>query len=104
MSGATSSSRAGGIRFFGLSEMTKRKRAKKARYSKSRKLAVLISPDDPDAVLTFVEWCLLNHISQRQGRRILKAPGGPIVTQLSDNRIGISRRNNRTWQAARARA
>lgn len=84
--------------------MTKRERARKSRrYSRSRKLPVLIGRDDDDAVLTIPEWCLLNRISQRQGRRILKAPGGPIVTQLSANRAGITRRNNRIWQASRAR-
>jgi hypothetical protein len=85
--------------------MSKRERARKSRrYSKSRKLPVLVSRDDDDAVLTVAEWCILNHISQRQGRRILKKPGGPIVTQLSANRTGITRRNNRIWQMSRERA
>jgi hypothetical protein len=67
------------------------RRAKKPhRPGKSRALAILISHDD-DAILTFAEWCSLNRISQRQGRRILKAPGGPVITQLSAHRIGISR-------------
>jgi hypothetical protein len=90
--------------------MNKRRSAKKPRrfikrrrYGKSRKLPVLISRDDDDAVFTFLEWCEINHISQRQGRRIIKAPGGPIVTQLSAKRIGITRRNNRVWQASRER-
>jgi hypothetical protein len=85
--------------------MSKQKRAKKRRrYSKSRKLPVLVTRDDDDAVLTIPEWCVLNHISVRQGRRILKAPGGPTVTQLSANRAGITRRHNREWQASRQRA
>jgi hypothetical protein len=82
----------------------KRQSAKKSRRpSKSHKLAVLISRDDPDAILTFVEWCVLNGISQRAGRRILAAPGGPVVTQLSTHRIGISRRANLKWQKSRER-
>jgi hypothetical protein len=85
--------------------MTKRRQAKKPhRPSKSRALGILIRRDDDDAILTFAEWCVLNRISQRQGRRILKAPGGPVIIQLSTKRIGISRRANRAWQAARARA
>jgi hypothetical protein len=60
--------------------------------------------EDDDAVLTFKEWCALNGLSERQGRRILTEPGGPTVTQLTEKRVGISRRNNRTWQQARARA
>jgi hypothetical protein len=85
--------------------MTKRRRAKKLhRPGKSRALAILTSHNDDDAILTFAEWCSLNRISQRQGRRILKAPGGPVITQLSVHRIGISRRNNRAWQASRERA
>jgi hypothetical protein len=84
--------------------MTKRERARKSRrYSQSRKLPVLINRDDDDAVLTIPEWCLLNHISERQGRRILASGTGPIVTQLSANRAGVTRRNNRIWQASRAR-
>ena len=58
---------------------------------------------DDDKVLTFAEWCEINRIGKRTGRRIIKAPGGPVVTQLSERRIGITVGNNRRWQAARAR-
>ena len=58
---------------------------------------------DDDKVLTFAEWCKLNRIGQRTGRRNIKSPGGPVVTQLSERRIGITVGNNRRWQAARAR-
>jgi hypothetical protein len=54
-------------------------------------------------VLTFAQWCALNGISLATGRRILKSGKGPVVTQLSDRRIGISVRANAEWQAARAR-
>jgi hypothetical protein len=54
-------------------------------------------------VLTFAEWCALNGLSRRTGRRIIKSPGGPIVTQLSAQRIGITIGNNAAWQASRAR-
>jgi hypothetical protein len=56
-----------------------------------------------DKVLTFREWCALNAIGERTGRRIIKSPGGPIVTQLSERRIGIRISDNRAWQASRAR-
>ena len=59
--------------------------------------------EDDDAVLTFKEWCALNGLSERQGRRILSSGNGPVVTDLSDRRIGITRKNNRLWQAQRAR-
>jgi hypothetical protein len=62
----------------------------------------LLAADD-DAVLSFREWCALNGFGERTGRRILAAPGGPTVTQLTDKRIGISRRANRARLESRAR-
>src|SRR5262245_42516159 len=59
--------------------------------------------DDDDAVLTFKEWCALNSISERQGRRILASGIGPVITQISAKRIGVSRRNDRAWKESRAR-
>jgi len=59
--------------------------------------------EDVDAVWTFKEWCAVNGISPRQGRRILKSGNGPLVTMLSDKRIGISRRHDRLWKASRVR-
>jgi len=56
-----------------------------------------------DQVLTFVEWCALNGISPRTGRRILAGPDPPTVTMLSPRRFGVTVRANRAWQHARAR-
>jgi hypothetical protein len=56
-----------------------------------------------DRVLTFTEWCALNKIGQRTGRRIIRSGNGPVVTQLSERRIGITIANNRAWQASKAR-
>jgi hypothetical protein len=56
-----------------------------------------------DQVLSFIEWCRLNRISERTGRRILNAPGGPTVTMLSARRVGVTVRANRTWQQSRTR-
>ena len=44
-----------------------------------------------DEVLTFSDWCTLNKISKRTGRRILGSGQGPRVTELSQRRIGIER-------------
>ena len=59
---------------------------------------------DDDKILTFAEWCALNGIGKRTGRHILTSGGGPVVTQLSERRIGITVGNNRRWQEARARS
>jgi hypothetical protein len=54
-------------------------------------------------VLTFVEWCELNSFSLRTGRRILRSGNGPVVTQLSSHRIGITIGADRAWKASRER-
>jgi hypothetical protein len=54
-------------------------------------------------VLSFTEWCLLNSISPATGRRIIKSGKGPIVTQLSPRRIGVTVTNNAAWQRSRER-
>ena len=71
-------------------------------FAMNKVTAVLEFPD-PDQVLTFGEWCLLNKISTRTGRRILKLPepDRPAVVRLSANRMGITRRANRRWQESR---
>jgi hypothetical protein len=56
-----------------------------------------------DRCLTFAEWCALNGIGLRNGRRILQSGTGPAVVQLSARRIGITVRANREWQERRAR-
>jgi hypothetical protein len=55
-------------------------------------------------VLTFRQWCGLDNISTRTGRRILAGGGAPVVTQLSPRRTGITVANNRAWQQSRERA
>ena len=72
------------------------------REAEQRRIQRQLSLDD-DRVLTFNEWCALNGIGKRTGRRILTSGGGPVVTQLSERRIGITVGNNRRWQAARTR-
>lgn len=58
---------------------------------------------DDDEVLNFKAWCSLNAISTKTGRRILAGATPPVVTRLTDKKIGITRGNNRRWQASRAR-
>ena len=62
-----------------------------------------LTTSHPNQILTFPEWCRLNRISVRTGRRIITGGDGPVVTQLSTKRIGVSVANNAAWQASRAR-
>jgi hypothetical protein len=64
-----------------------------------------LSVGHPDQVLSFIEWCRLNRISERTGRRILAGISGPapVVTQLTPKRIGITVANNALWQRSRER-
>jgi hypothetical protein len=56
---------------------------------------------DDHRVLSFRQWCELNGFSPATGRRILAGENGPVVTQLSERRIGITIRTR--WQQSRAR-
>jgi hypothetical protein len=73
------------------------------RTKRSQLFEVPLAAQDAQ-VLTFSEWCKLNHISERTGRRILASPDSPVVTKLSPRRIGVTVRNNRNWQQSRERA
>ena len=55
-------------------------------------------------VMTFPEWCAINGFSQRTGRRLIQRGEGPIITQLSAHRIGVTIANDRAWKASRERA
>jgi hypothetical protein len=60
----------------------------------------LVDPDD--RVLTIREWCQANRISLATGRRIIGSGKGPVVTRLSERRLGITVGNNRRWREARS--
>jgi hypothetical protein len=62
-----------------------------------------LATSHPNQILTFHEWCRLNRISLRTGRRIITSGDGPVVTQLSPKRIGISIANNAAWQLSKER-
>jgi hypothetical protein len=68
-----------------------------------RALDAPLAMSHPYQILTLHEWAQLNRISLRTARRIIASGNGPIVTQLSSKRIGISIANNAAWQASRAR-
>ena len=73
---------------------------------RKQRLSALAAPfaiAHPNQVLTFYEWCQLNRFSERTGRRILASGDGPVITQLSQRRVGISVENNARWQASKAR-
>jgi hypothetical protein len=59
---------------------------------------------DDQLVYTFREWCVINGISPRTGRRIIDGKNGPVVTRLSPRRIGVTRANNARWQKSREHA
>jgi hypothetical protein len=56
---------------------------------------------NPDVVLTFNQWTAVNGISARTGRRLINSGRGPVITRLSEKRIGIRVADNRAWQASR---
>ena len=74
---------------------TKKKRVRDRRF-------LIGEPLMDDQVLTFREWCALNGIGLRTGRRILDGPNPPAVVRLSARRIGITVKANREWQESRA--
>jgi hypothetical protein len=76
-------------------------RARATSYRQHKQVPALPANLNDHQVLTFQQWIALNGISPRTGRRILNAPGAPIVTRLSPRRIGITVANNRAWQASR---
>jgi hypothetical protein len=75
----------------------------KAKAPKPRVPAPIPPFLNPDQVLTFGQWCTVNNLSERTGRRILASGKGPVITELSPQRIGITVGNNKAWQEARAR-
>jgi|SRR5262249_18355420 len=77
---------------------------KRKRLQRASALDMPLSILNDAQVLTFFEWCQLNRISVRTGRRILDSGRGPTVVQLSSKRIGVTVGANRLWQASRERA
>jgi hypothetical protein len=82
-----------------LDEVINRLTALEARVGPHRGIVARLD----SRVLTFAEWCALNSIGLRTGRRILRSGTGPTVTQLSARRVGITIAADRAWKAGRER-
>ncbi len=59
---------------------------------------------DDQRVMTIPQWAEVNGFSIWTGKRLIKAGKGPVITQISDRRIGVTVGNNRAWQKSRERA
>jgi hypothetical protein len=73
------------------------------RETERRRLQRMRSAIEDDQTLTFRQWCVVNGVSERTGRRILASGAGPVLTDLGARLIRITVANNRAWQASRAR-
>src|SRR5262245_16354905 len=80
--------------FVAMSLLLEHGRKKRRILPKWSSLDAPLARSHPNQILTFHEWCRLNRISVRTGRRIIASGNGPTVTQLSPQRIGISVANN----------
>lgn len=57
--------------------------------------------DDLDRVSSVREWRGRMGLSSSTAARILKSGNGPVITRLSDRRIGIRERDHRAWLDSR---
>jgi hypothetical protein len=71
--------------------------------ARKQRLDLLPATLNDNMVLSFREWCAINRISERNGRRIFAGGDGPATTQLSPKRLGVTVKANREWQASRER-
>ena len=76
--------------------MTAREISKRAQL-----FAQPLSQTNDDQVLTFQEFCRLNRISEKTGRRLIHSPNGPAFVKLTARRYGVTIGANKAWQAAR---
>jgi hypothetical protein len=83
------------------SERARNQRRSERAAKRKRRLDALPAQLNDNMVLSFAEWCALNHIGERTGRRILASGNGPVTTHLSAKLVGITVRANRAWQASR---
>ena len=86
---------------------SRRKHKKQVKRKSQPKQSALAVPSEslhPNQVLTIREWAALNNIGLRTAMRLLASGNGPVVTQLTEKRIGITVANNAKWQASRARS
>jgi hypothetical protein len=81
-----------------VNKKKRRKVSKKRRKELDAQREASTQYDNPDAVMTFLQWCRLNNISPATGKRILSGDSGPTVTWLSTRRRGVSVRHDREWK------
>jgi predicted DNA-binding transcriptional regulator AlpA len=62
------------------------------------------TPVDPDRVMPLIAWCNRCGFSEATGRRLIKTGQGPVVTWLSERRMGIRERHHREWLDSRIQA
>jgi uncharacterized Rossmann fold enzyme len=87
-------------------KLTKQQLAKrKLEIAQARKLRLELLPAtlNDNQVLTFKEWCAVNALSERNGRRIFAGGDGPATTQLSPKRVGVTVAADKAWKASRER-
>jgi hypothetical protein len=87
-------------------KLTKQQLAKrKLEIAQARKQRLDLLPTtlSDNQVLTFKEWCAVNALSERNGRRLLSGGNGPPIVRLSPKRIGVRVAANKLWQASRER-
>jgi predicted site-specific integrase-resolvase len=77
--------------------MTLREKEQCAQSARDRAL-------DDARVMTIGQWCEVNGLSRWTGERLIRAGKGPVITQVSDRKIGVTVANNRRWQKSRERA
>jgi hypothetical protein len=61
-----------------------------------------VASADPDAVMSFADWCFRNGFSEATGYRVIKR-GEVAVTQLSPKRIGITFGADKSWKDSKRR-
>jgi hypothetical protein len=59
-----------------------------------------INPDD--VVMSLAEFYASVDISAATGRRLIKSGRGPVITELSERRRGVTTKHRREWLAARS--
>jgi hypothetical protein len=52
-------------------------------------------------VMSLKQWRSIAALSERAARRLIRAGGGPVLTQLNDSKFGVSVGNHRRWLEAR---
>jgi hypothetical protein len=56
---------------------------------------------DPNAAMTFKQWCIRNTFSPSTGRRIIDSDDRPDLTWFSPGRFGITFAADDAWKARR---